>query len=228
MAKTSGLSMTQQAYDQLRSDILSGALGADSKINIAETATRTKLNLGAVREALSRLTSEGLVTSETNKGFRVSAITLEELEDLTRTRLMIECACLESAITHGDLQWESGIVSAIFELRRTPMLAGTPAKVNPAWSQMHGRFHAALVAGCNSPWLLRIRAMLYVQAERYRIATMPYDRAARNLDAEHQELADAAVARDAARATAALRDHLLRTKQILIEADVAQRGSHDG
>lgn len=222
MAKTSGKSMTEQAYVMLRSEILTGTLGADAKINIAETVARTRLSLGAVREALSRLTSEGLVTAETNKGFRVASITLEELQDLTRTRVMIECACLENAITNGDLKWESGIVSAAFELLRTPLLDGSPPQVNPTWTQLHGRFHSALVAGCDSPWLLRIRDMLYVQAERYRIATTPYDRAKRNLEAEHQELADATIARDIPRAIAAMRDHLTRTKLILIEADVVR------
>lgn len=224
MAKTNGPSMTQLAYEQLRSDILNGVLAADTKINIAETCARAKLSLGAVREALSKLTSEGLVTAETNKGFRVAPITLEELEDLTRTRVMIECACLENAIANGDLRWESGIVSANFELLRTPMLTGSPAIVNPEWTALHARFHAALVAGCDSRWLLRLREILYAQAERYRIATMPYDRAARNLDDEHKELADAAIARDAPRATAAMREHLLKTKRILIDAKVAQPG----
>lgn len=214
--------MTLLAYQQLRGEILNGVLEADSKINIAETVARTKLSLGAVREALSRLTSEGLVTAETNKGFRVTPITLDELEDLTHTRVMIECACLENAIKHGDLRWESGIVSSLFELSRTPLLYGTPLAVNQEWTDLHARFHAALVAGCDSKWLLRLREILYVQAERYRIATMPYDRAARNLEAEHQELADAALARDTARATAAMRSHLLKTKRILIEADIAR------
>jgi DNA-binding GntR family transcriptional regulator len=218
--------MSRQAYDLLRRDILNGALPADSKINIAETVARTKLSLGAVREALSRLSSEGLVSSETNKGFRVASITLEELEDLTQARVLIECICLENAIEHGDLKWESGVVSAVFELLRTPMLTGEPQQVNPRWTELHSQFHQALVAGCDSPWLLRIREMLYVQAERYRIATMAYDRTKRNLDAEHQELADAVIARDAGRATRAMRDHLTRTKRILIEAEVVSPPQH--
>ena len=222
MAKAKGQSMTLRAYDLLRTEILTGALAADAKINISDTVQRSGLSLGAVREALSRLTSEGLTTAETNKGFRVAAISLADLEDLTRTRVMIECACLESAIANGGLSWESGIVSTVFELRRTPMLIGNPQQVNTEWTMTHGRFHAALVAGCDSPWLLRLRALLYDQAERYRIATMPFDRAQRNLEAEHQELADLTLKRDAAKATAAMRDHLLRTKRILIEADVAK------
>lgn len=220
MAESKRQSMTQQAYELLRSEILSGTLSAGQKINIAETVGRSRLSLGAVREALSRLTSEGLVSAETNKGFRVAEITLAELEDLTRTRVMIECACLESAITHGDLQWESGIVSATFELLRTVMFNDESSRVNPAWSERHHRYHAALVAGCDSPWMLRLREMLYVQAERYRIATVPLDRIKRNLEAEHRELADATLARDVGRATAAMRDHLTRTKMILIEGQL--------
>lgn len=215
--------MTAQAYELLRGDILTGAMAPDAKINISDTVARSGLSLGAVREALSRLTSEGLVVAETNKGFRVAGITLDELEDLTRTRLMIECACLENSIEHGDLQWESGIVSAEFELSRLSLLLDNTDKVNTRWSEAHARFHAALTAGCNSPWLLKIREMLYTQAERYRIATAPFDRAARDLQAEHKELADAALARDSARATAAMRDHLTRTRQILIEADAVHR-----
>jgi GntR family transcriptional regulator, carbon starvation induced regulator len=218
VAKASGVSMSQLAYDQLRNEILTGALTAEAKINIAETVGRTGLNLGAVREALSRLASEGLVTSETNKGFRVAPITMDELEDLTRTRVMIESACLENAIQNGDIQWEGQVLSACHALLRTPMLTPDTQRVNPAWTEQHAAFHAALVAGCDSPWLLRLRGMLYVQAERYRIATMPYDRASRNLDAEHQALAAAAVARDGQQATALMRDHLLKTRRILVEA----------
>ncbi|MCB1390133.1 MAG: FCD domain-containing protein [Rhodobacteraceae bacterium] len=227
MAKAKGQSMTMQAYDLLRTEILTGVLLADTKINIAETVARSRLSLGAVREALSRLTSEGLVTAETNKGFRVATITIDELEDLTRTRVMIECECLASAITHGDLQWESGVVSAAFELSRTPLLdPSNPSIANPAWAGIHSRFHAALAAGCDSPWLLRIRDMLYAQAERYRIATLPYDRSKRDLDAEHAELAAAALARDIPRATAAMRDHLTRTKRILVDSNLAHPSRH--
>jgi GntR family carbon starvation induced transcriptional regulator len=220
VAKASGPSMTQLAYDQLRNEILTGVLPAEAKINIAETVARTDLSLGAVREALSRLTSEGLVTSETNKGFKVAPITLEEMEDLTRTRVMIECACLENAIENGDVQWEGQVLSACHELIRTPMMAEDSKLVNPTWTDAHARFHAALVAGCDSPWLLKLRAMLYVQAERYRIATMPYDSTSRNLVAEHQALAAAAIARDSKLATKLMRDHLLKTRRILVEAGI--------
>lgn len=225
MPKTSGLSMTSQAYEQIRESILSGRFPANEKLTISDLVRDMKLGLGAVREALSRLNSEGLVTAETNKGYRVASITAEELEDLTRTRVLIECECLANAIANGDLKWESGIVSSMFELSRLPLFdEATPEQMNPEWNAAHRQFHMALVAACNSPWLLRIRQMLFVQSERYRVATLPYDRAKRDLEAEHQAIADATIARDTEAATEAMRNHLQKTRRILIDAGVAQTG----
>lgn len=222
VSKAKGQSMSSQAYDRIRGDILSGQLQAGQKLIISDLVRDLGLNLGSVREALSRLSSEGLVESETNKGFRVTGITQEELDDLTRTRVLIECECLANSIANGNLEWETGIVSTLFVLSRLPLPAPEdPARTNPAWSAAHARFHQALVAACDSDWLLRIREMLFVQSERYRVATFPYHRVRRDLDKEHQAIADAAIARDIPAATAAMRDHLLRTRRILTEAKVA-------
>ena len=70
-----------------------------------------QFSLGAVREALSRLTAEGLVDAEPRKGFRVAPVTETELRDITMVRTKIEIACLESAIRNGNLQWESNIMA---------------------------------------------------------------------------------------------------------------------
>jgi len=225
MAKTSGPSMTSIAYDSIRSDILTGRFAADQKIKISDLVRDLGLSLGSVREALSRLDSEGLVTAETNKGYRVVPITAEELADLTATRVLIECECLADSIRHGDLKWEAAIVAAHFELSHLPLHAPDDAtRANPAWSAAHRAYHEALVAACSSRWLLRLREMLFVQSERYRIATLPYDRANRDLAGEHKALADATLARDIPAATAAMRDHLLKTRRILEDSGVAQSG----
>lgn len=219
-------SFTAQAYTRIRDDILACRLGPGQKINISELCSQLGFSLGAVREALSRLTSEGLVESEPNKGFRVAPITQEELEDLTQTRILIEGECLKSAIRNGDLRWETGIVSTLFELSRIPLQdPQDPARVHPVWVETHRRFHEALVAACDSPWLLRLREMLYAQSERYRSASVPLDQTRRDIASEHRALADAAIARDAQTACAALRDHLQLTTCILVDAQVAEKRS---
>jgi DNA-binding GntR family transcriptional regulator len=83
-----------------------------------------------------------------------------------------------------------------------------------AWAAAHRDFHMALLSACGSTWLLSYAGNLYDQAERYRLLRAlrtPNAALARDVGAEHRELLDAALSRDAARAVAALRAHYERT-----------------
>ena len=74
----------------------------------------------------------------------------------------------------------------------------------------------ALVAACDSPWLLRLRDMLYAQSERYRSLSVPLARAPRDVNGEHKALMDAVLARDATRAHALIEAHLRATMDIVL------------
>ena len=216
-------SLTAEAYTQIRTEILACRLAPAQKLIISDLCNSFGFSLGAVREALSRLTSEGLVEAEPRKGFRVTPITEAELLDITNVRATIESLCLESAIRNGDLKWETNIVSTEFELSKVKLQdPDDPAKTNEAWAETHRRFHEELVASCASAWLLRLRGILFVQSERYRRMSLPLDRVGRDVNAEHKEIAEATIARDAKRATQALRDHLQKTTRILIKSDVVK------
>ena len=223
MARPESGSLTAEAYARLRAEILTCRLAPGQKLVIADLCDQLGFSLGAVREALARLSSEGLVVSEPRKGFRVAPITEAELQDITRVRATIECLCLESAIRNGDLKWEANIVSTQFELSKMTLQdPNDPARVSEAWAETHKRFHEALVAACDSPWLLRLRDLLFVQSERYRRVSVPLDRTTRDLVAEHRDIAEAAVARDTKAATEAIRAHLEKTTRILIQSDVVK------
>ena len=210
-------SLTQDAYQRLRSDLLACRLLPGARLHIGELCQTLAVNLSAVREALSRLTSEGLVVAEPQRGFRVAPISADELRDLTGVRAEIEGMCLERAIAAGDLGWEAQLVSAFHRLSRTPEREPTdPQRMNEAWSVAHASFHEALVAGCDSPWLLRLRAILYVQSERYRRLSVPLAEAARDLDGEHRGIMEAALARDPEQARALMARHVEMTTQVLL------------
>lgn len=126
--------LTGTAYTTLRGDLLACRLRPDEKLNIAALAAQLGVSLGAVREALSRLTSEGLVTAEPNRGFRVAGVSEAELLDLTSTRIELESACLRRAIRAGGVEWEAGIVAAHHRLSRTPeRIADDEARVSEDW-----------------------------------------------------------------------------------------------
>jgi len=222
MSASKGESLTERAYRQIKAEIISCRLAPGRKLVISELVSGMGFSLGAVREALSRLTSEGFVEAETNKGYRVAPITQRDLEDLTRARVLIEVECLLNAMDNGDLSWESGIVSALFELSRTPFRdPDDPDRMNDDWSARNAKFHEALVAACDNAWLLRLRRLLYTQSERYRSLSVPLDQRDRDVNAEHKTIADAALARDKEAARAAMREHLERTTQIVIDAEVS-------
>ena len=62
-------SRTEIAYKQIRGELLACRLAPGQKVNISELVQKLGFSLGAVREALSRLTSEGFLEAETNKAY---------------------------------------------------------------------------------------------------------------------------------------------------------------
>src|SRR5882757_11147440 len=68
------------------------------------------------REALSRLVGEGLVTFESNKGFRVRGLSKEDLADIAYMRTAVETFATRTAIERGGMEWESGIVGSLHAL----------------------------------------------------------------------------------------------------------------
>ncbi len=109
-----------QVFDHLRGEILSCRIAPGAKIRINEIAARLDVSLGSVREALSRLSAEGMVIAQAQKGYSIAPVSEEEFVDLTNTRISIEQLCLRNAMEHGDVEWETGIVAAFHRLHRIP------------------------------------------------------------------------------------------------------------
>jgi DNA-binding GntR family transcriptional regulator len=66
-----------------------------------------------------------------------------DIADLTELRVEIETVALRLAIERGDIQWETGVITALHILERTPV-------ADAEWVARHRDFHHALIARCNS------------------------------------------------------------------------------
>jgi DNA-binding GntR family transcriptional regulator len=214
------------AYDLLRHEILHGGLMAGERLRAADLRTRYGLGLTPIREALLRLATEGLVRIEANRGARVSAVSVAELRDLMRTRRAIEGLCLRAAIERGGPEWEADILRAMHLLERAPVPRAAHERAAIAhWQAMHQQFHRALVAACDSPWMLRIWADLADHSERYRKLRLLANRSLppdeRDVNVEHRAIMEAVLARDPDRAVARMDAHLSRT-EALVEALLAE------
>jgi DNA-binding GntR family transcriptional regulator len=212
--------MSSQAFDVLRADIIQGLLRPNERLRIQGLSDRYQVGATAIREALSRLVSDGMVDFVDQKGFCVSPVSRAELLDLTQTRIDIESLAMQHAVQRGDLDWESALISSFHRLSKTPV-PDTPEKHAP-WAEAHQQFHEALTAGCESPWLLRLCRLLYDRSERYRnVAERHKASYKRDTVDEHKKLLDAAIARDAGEVGRLLAAHYGRTTSIILEANFA-------
>ena len=213
--KTPPASRTQHAYEQIRAQLLNGKLAPGLKLVISDLCERFSANQSAVREALSRLTSEGLVEAKPQRGFRVAPVAPEELNHLTQVRLLIEEPCIRCAIAHATIAWEQAIVAALHGLLRTPR-HDAAGNVTQEWADAHHNFHHALVATCDNPWLLRMREMLMLHSERYRWFSIATPGMRGDLSQEYTRIADAFLARDAEGAIRLMKEHYVRTAEIVL------------
>ncbi|MEY4266565.1 MAG: hypothetical protein RIS90_1100, partial [Pseudomonadota bacterium] len=123
--------LANQAQDLLRRDILSGSLAPGQRLRTKDLQTRYGLGLSPLRESLQRLSAEGMVVNDAQRGFAVAPVSVAELRDLTVARTALESAMLPMAMQLGGADWEGDIVAAFHRLSRTP-LPHDPAAVADA------------------------------------------------------------------------------------------------
>lgn len=210
--------LTSHAYAQIRRDILRGALRPGTPLRLAQLARELNVSMSVVREALTRLSEQGLVVAEPNQGFRAAALSRGDLVELTDLRVTLECLALERSIAKADVRWEAAIVASHHVLESIP----TPDMTNgddtgEEWSAAHEEFHDALGAGCQNRRLLTAVRSLRVGAEVYRQWSARFvAEEGRDIAAEHRQLMALATSRASAEASKALADHLWRTTHILL------------
>ena len=172
------------------------------------TKSRFSVGQSAVREAASRLAEPGLSLVIQQRGCGVRNLSVKDIVGLTETRVEIESVALRLAIERGDVRWETQIVVAHHLLERTPLVDDN-GKYREEWGLRHRDFHQALTAGCHNARLQEVVLGLRASAELYRrwwwaLAT---DRR-RDVAAEHRQLMDLTLARDADAAIEALAFHI--------------------
>jgi DNA-binding GntR family transcriptional regulator len=156
--------------------------------------------ISPLREALSRLTTVGLVTAEGPRGFRVAQVSSDDVMDLMKTMVWVESTALRASIAHGDRNWEAEIVASAHRLGINDRGQSDARFFDEKWEENHRLFHQSLVAACRAPRLLSYRALLYENVDRYRRLSAFYELGTRDVDGEHRALVDAVLRRDASEA----------------------------
>ena len=205
-------SLTQQCYEQIKSEIIGGYLKPSERLKITEFQKRFAVGQNPVREALSQLLSLGLVTFEENKGFRIAPVSIAEVHDIHEVFLLIETTALRLSLKRGDVEWEANLIAEYHRLISVEKSRESPFW--PVWAEPAYLFHRALAAGCKSPVLLEIQRLIYLKTNRYAYLAYPENpevaspRFSKSQKNDHKELVELALKRDIKNADRLLKKHV--------------------
>ncbi|MGH3040203.1 MAG: GntR family transcriptional regulator [Gaiellaceae bacterium] len=202
--------LVQLVTRELREAILGGRLKPGERIRQAAVADRYGVSRVPVREALRELQTDGLVTVIPNVGARVVRLDAAELDEVYWLRERFEPAAIaESAPRLDDAQ--------LAEIRsRVDELTAHAAADEPfEWLAADFRLHAAALAACPLPRVMRMIESFWNLAEPYRRAFLKIAWGPELIEIqryEHGLLLDALERREGDDAKRVLRMHIRRTR----------------
>ena len=212
----------ETAYRKLRSDIVAGVFEPGQPLRLEFLRQRYGLSFSPLREALNRLQTERLVVTVALRGFSVAPVSVEEMWDVTETRILIEGEALERSIRDGDDDWEARIVAAFhaldLQVRRLASTTGEHEVEDLSTLETrHQEFHRSLIGACRSHRLLSLADQLHVETQRYRLPTLAgkVPDAVRDVALEHRQIMEATLVRDTGKARELLSAHYRRTAHLI-------------
>jgi len=222
----SAASLTEHVYSRLREDLLECRFRPGERLKAKDLSVALDVSLGVVREALFRLTAEGFVEAEPQRGFRAGPISAAGMMQLSEATIMVEGFCMRRSIEIGDLDWETRVMAAHYRFNNTPLSEPQdPSRISKRFTAAYSEFRSALVSACDNQWMLKVRDMLHAQTERYRQICMTFG--PKNVDYRegYPAIVDAALRRDTDQAvelfTDRLKSNALRMREVFAHDNVA-------
>ncbi len=202
------------AHRRLRRAILDGALAPGAVLSQVRLAAEFGISRTPLREALSRLESEGLITSDFNRRVRVSELDLDDFDQIYAIRMGLEPVGIRATV--GDLTEVEG---AGLHAEVENMDAAIERSDMDAFRAHHRAFHLGLTARAGER-IGRLLEDMWDHSERYRLAYLHYDMdrhgsaltdRLRTSQIEHRAILDAALAGDVDDCVRREVGHLART-----------------
>ena len=195
-------SVVSLAYDRIRTLILSGDVAPGTRLGQVDLAERLGVSRTPVREALRRLTGEGLVDFEDQRGFRVAALALDDVVRRLEVRLLLEPGAARMAAERATDEDLASLEESIARERR----ARSSLDIHDASRDFHVRVAAAtqnpeMVTTLEGLWLVEVGRRLLSRRQatpRWQDADVE----------EHEAILAAIAAGDGDRAAALMEEHI--------------------
>ena len=206
-------SLASAVADRLREQILTGRLHEAQQLRQHYIAREFKTSRVPVREALSHLAAEGLITIIANRGAVVSSLAPEEIWEIFETRAVLECHILRLAIPNFTDQ-DFALAEEI--LRQYQACLELDSEM-PHWGEWNWSFHSTLYAPANRPTMLSFIKTLNTNCDRYTRLHLVVTRNLHQAGEAHRILLEACKSRDPETASAELWRHIITAGSYLKE-----------
>lgn len=208
--KKVGISHQQRAYEFVKDQIMSLELKPAQYINDSEVAQAIDISRTPAREALRRLEQEGLLVSEHRRGWKVYALTLEDIEEIFEIKIELEGMLVRKAANCDDEQMRSSLKETFGEMK-----AAAQNNDFTAWQDADLKLHNIIFGMCSNNKARNIIKNLNDQWYRLRpgISTLE-GRLARSV-AEHEAIVNSILSGDEDQAEIEMQTHLENVREEL-------------
>ncbi len=202
-----------RAYAFAKARILDGRFAGGALITEGNVAAALGLSRTPVREAFSRLASEGLLRVYPKRGALVVPVSTTEVDSVMETRLLIEQFAIEKVIRF-EIELGSAPADAIAKQKRFA------ARHDPrGFVEADHEFHRVFVAAAGNIILLQLHDSMRDRQSRMGLTALARDDARTpQVLHEHRALAEAVEARDPDAAREMVQAHLHATLSLLRDA----------
>ncbi|MCA1646483.1 MAG: GntR family transcriptional regulator [Chloroflexi bacterium] len=204
------VSRFEAAYARLRADIERGVYAPRQRLVEVDVAERLGISRTTLRGVLVRLAQEGLAEVEANRGARVRSFSLDEALFVLEARGALE-GVVAARAARGATDAEIGEMNDIL----AQMTDAAAAEDLLRYSQLNGRFHAALLACSRNPELTRLLESLHFPLIRYQFRTMLAPGRKRESLDEHRRILGRVADRDPLGAEHEARAHVANVRATL-------------
>ena len=201
---------TQHTLDELRRAIVAGQYRPGDRVRQEDIAERLGVSLAPVREALRALEQEGQVVYRPRRGYSITELRVEDLQEIYALRRLLEERALRSALPHLDDDAVERIALAGGECAEAARRGDVAAEL-----EANRRFHFGMLEAPDQPQTMRLIRLLWDSTECYRAMyyNSPEERSA--TVAAHDEILDAVRRRATDEVVAALDEHRGRALRVL-------------
>lgn len=201
----------ERAYQELRADIVEWRLLPGQVLGEVELSERLGISRTPVREALSRLTADGLTEPHSGRGVVVATISAEDVRSLYEFRDSLDSRAAELAARRGDPEVFRALAAELLEAVEGLTNDHDPDHVS--YYELVQRMDAAIDEAAANPFLRQAQAGVRLHLARVRKLSKSDPRRLASAAVEHQRIAQAIADGDPALAIATTRVHLSNALQ---------------